>query len=329
MSLASYRKQKQALAKISSEWTEFSKKTPLPPPFGTPEQLRQQLKSYPKAPKLEGVSINQVTGPEREEGNQIRIYTPDVPSTNGAVIIYVHGGGWTMGSLDSEDAICQTLCKGNKVVVASVDYRKAPEHPFPTGVEDVWSSILWVTNNSPQTQIFNNIERLGGSRDRVVLGGLSAGANITAALAQRASDTEHVSFCGQILRCPMVVHPAVHPPGMDFSSYEENVNAPMLPSAAVAQFVRWYNPIPEDVRMSPLLATDFSGLPPAYVQIAGADPLRDDAFAYVEKLEQAGVPVRVSVYPGLPHGFQCLPLEATKKSDEEMIQTVKWFIKDI
>ncbi|SCO92398.1 uncharacterized protein FRV6_16526 [Fusarium oxysporum] len=148
--------------------------------------------------------------------------------------------------------------------------------PAPTGVEDVWASILW---------IFNNIESLGGSCDRVVLGGLSAGANITATLVQRVKDTDFVSICGQILRCPMVVHPVVHLPGMDFSSYEENVNAPILPSAAVTQFIEWYNPIPEDVRMSPLLATDFCGLQPAYVQIAGADPLREDAFAYVEKLE--------------------------------------------
>lgn len=152
---------------------------------------------------------------------------------------------------------------------------------------------------------------LGGSRDRVVLGGLSAGANMvsdipigplsgsrliartdncqqTAVLTQRARDTDYVSFCGQILRCPLVVHPAAQPPGMDFSSYKENVDAPILPSAAVTQYVEWYNPIPEDIRMSPLLATDFRGLPPAYVQIAGADPLRDDAFAYVEKLEEAG-----------------------------------------
>ncbi|KAH6999316.1 Alpha/Beta hydrolase protein [Ilyonectria destructans] len=318
MSSASHRK--QDLARISSEWTEFTKRIPLPSPFGTPEQLRQHLESYPKAPKLEGVSIKQVAGPKRDKGNQIRIYTPDALSADGAVVIYVHGGGWTVGNLDSEDAVCQTLCKENKVVVASVDYRKAPEHPFPTGVEDVWASILW---------IFQNMASLGGNRDRVVLGGLSAGANMTAVLTQRARDTDHVSFCGQILRCPLVVHPAAQPPGMDFSSYKENVDAPILPSAAVAQYVEWYNPIPEDIRMSPLLATDFRGLPPAYVQIAGADPLRDDAFAYVEKLEEAGVPVRVSVYPGLPHGFQGLPMEATKKSDNEMIQAIKWFLGQI
>ncbi|KAH6977594.1 Alpha/Beta hydrolase protein [Ilyonectria sp. MPI-CAGE-AT-0026] len=256
MSSASHRK--QDLAKISSEWTEFTKRIPLPSPFGTPEQLRQHLESYPKAPKLEGVSIKQVTGPKRDKGNQIRIYTPTpyprMELIKLIVVVYssVHAGGWTVGNLDSEDAVCQTLCKENKVVVASVDYKKAPEHPFPTGVKDVWASILW---------IFQNMASLGGNRDRVVLGGLSAGANMTAVLTQRARDTDHVSFCGQILRCPLVVHPAAQPLGMDFSRYKENVDAPILPSAAVAQYVEWYNPIPEDICMSPLLATDFRGLP--------------------------------------------------------------------
>lgn len=91
-------------------------------------------------------------------------------------------------------------------------------------------------------------------------------------------------------------------------------------------FLDFYNPPPEDLRISPLLAKDFSGLPPAYVQIAGADPLRDDGFAYVEKLQEAGVPVRVDVYPGMPHGFMQFPLKTSQRSDEDLIKAVEWLV---
>ncbi|KAH6976581.1 Alpha/Beta hydrolase protein, partial [Ilyonectria destructans] len=200
----------------------------------------------------------------------------------------VYGGGWTIGDLDSEDAVCQTLCRANNVVV-----------------------------------VFGNLESLGGKSDYVIIGGLSAGANIAAALVQRARENNRVSSRGQILRVPLVVHPAVQPANLDFSSYKENAEAPFLPTTAVMQLLDWYNPVPDDVRMSPLLATGFSGLPPAYMQIAGVDPLRDDGFAYAEK-----VPVRVSVYPGLPHGFTLFPIKTKDESDQDLIQAVKWLIGD-
>ena len=109
-----------------------------------------------------------------------------------------------------------------------------------------------------------------------------------AVLAQRARDTQRVPFRGQILRVPLVVHTHALPASVDFSSYTENSNAPILPAAAVTQCLNYYGPPPEDIRISPLLAKDLSGLPSAYFQIAGADPLRDDGFAYAEKLQQAG-----------------------------------------
>ncbi|WAO90760.1 Abhydrolase-3 domain-containing protein [Fusarium falciforme] len=209
------------------------------------------------------------------------------------------------------------MCKSSGVVVVSLDYRKAPENPFPVGLEDVWAGVLWV---------FENIESLGGDPAKIILGGLSAGGNITAVLAQRARHTKQVSFCGQILRIPLVVHPKAQPAELDFSSYEENADAPILPSASVTQFLGYYNAPPEDTRVSPLLETDLSGLPRTYIQIAGADPLRDDGFAYAEKLQQAGVPVKVNVYPGLPHGFMMLPLATSHRSDEDLMKAIEWMV---
>lgn len=146
------------------------------------------------------------------------------------------------------------------------------------------------------------------------------------------------------------MHPKARPANLDFSSYNENANAPILPSASVTQCLNYYGAPPEDIRVSPLLAMDLSGLPRTYIQIAGADPLRDDGFAYAEKLQQAGyesfpaftrfltskthanlssirVPVKVSIYPGLPHGFMMLPLAASLKSDEDLIQAIKWMVE--
>ncbi|KAH7161011.1 Alpha/Beta hydrolase protein [Dactylonectria macrodidyma] len=309
----------RGLAIISPEWTEFAKHVPIPPLIGTPEELRQMKFPQDDSPPV-GFSIKQIPVLGYEGWtNEIRIYAPDVQCAARAVIVYVHGGGWTVGDLDSEDAACRTMCKSTGTVVVSVDYRKAPENAFPIGLEDVWAGVLWV---------FDNIESLGGDQKRVILGGLSAGGNIAAVLAQRARDTNRVSFCGQILRIPFVVHPKAQPASLDFSSYDENANAPILPSASVTQFLDYYNAPPEDIRVSPLLAADLSELPRTFIQIAGADPLRDDGFAYAEKLEQAGVPVKVSVYPGLPHGFMMLPLATSVQSNQDLTEAIKWMISE-
>ncbi|KPM44871.1 hypothetical protein AK830_g1591 [Neonectria ditissima] len=306
------------LATISPEWTEFSKHVHVPPLLGTPEKLRQ-MKSPPDESPPVGFSIEQISIPGHDGWtNQARIYKPDVPCEPRAVVIYIHGGGWVIGDLDSEDAVCRTICKSTRAVVVSLDYRKAPENPFPIGLEDVWAGVIWA---------FDHIESFGEDSSRVILGGLSAGGNITAVLAQRARETKQVSFCGQILRIPLVVHPKAQPADLDFSSYDDNANAPVLPSPAVTQFLDYYQAPPKDIRISPLLATELSGLPRTYIQIAGADPLRDDGFAYADKLQKAGVPVKVSIYPGLPHGFMMLPLPTSLKSDEDLIEAIDWMIK--
>ncbi|SCN68565.1 uncharacterized protein FFB20_03094 [Fusarium fujikuroi] len=271
------------LAAIHPEWEAFEKQFPIPPLLGSPQQLRQLKFPKSSSPPI-GFSIRDVEIPGYQGAtNQLRLYTPDDSSEPLPIVIYVHGGGWTMGNLDSETKVCRTMCKSAGVIVISVDYRKAPENPFPIGLEDVWQGVLWTVNRD---QVFENIDSLGGASDKIIIGGLSAGGNIAAVLAQRARSAANIAFRGQILRVPLVVHEDALPREFDFSSYTENASAPILPSAAVTQCLGYYGGPPEDIRMSPLLAKDFSGLPPAYIQVAGADPLRDDGFAYAERLRE-------------------------------------------
>ncbi|KAK5293361.1 hypothetical protein LTR99_009807 [Exophiala xenobiotica] len=182
----------------------------------------------------------------------VRIYTPNELPKPAKTIAYLHGGGWTIGDLDSEDAVCRLLCTETKSVIVSIDYRKAPENPFPVPLEDAWAGVLWAT-----------------------------------VLTQRARDIGTVSFRGLILRNPMVCHPDAHPQDLNFDSYIENKDAALLPAAAVHNFVGFYNPPPNDNRFSSLLTEDLTGLPPSYIQVSGADPLRDDGIHYARKLENA------------------------------------------
>ncbi|EWG54449.1 hypothetical protein FVEG_12665 [Fusarium verticillioides 7600] len=243
------------LSTIHPEWEAFEKQFPIPPLLGSPQQLRELKFPKSNSPPI-GFSIRDVQIPGYQGAtNQLRLYTPDNSSEPLSIVIYVHGGGWTMGNLDSEDKVCRTMCKSAGVIVISVDYRKAPENTFPVGLEDVWQGVLWV---------FENIDSLGGASDKIIIGGLSAGGNIAAVLAQRASSAANITFRGQILRVPLAVHHDALPREFDFSSYTENATAPILPAAAVTQCLGYYGAPPEDIRVSPLLAKDFSGLPPAY-----------------------------------------------------------------
>ncbi|KLO92161.1 Uncharacterized protein LW93_7790 [Fusarium fujikuroi] len=238
------------LAAIHPEWEAFEKQFPIPPLLGSPQQLRQLKFPKSSSPPI-GFSIRDVEIPGYQGAtNQLRLYTPDDSSEPLPIVIYVHGGGWTMGDLDSETKVCRMMFN--------------------------------------RDQVFENIDSLGGASDKIIIAGLSAGGNIAAVLAQRARSAANIAFRGQILRVPLVVHEDALPREFDFSSYTENASAPILPSAAVTQCLGYYGGPPEDIRMSPLLAKDFSGLPPAYIQVAGADPLRDDGFAYAERLREAG-----------------------------------------
>jgi acetyl esterase len=212
------------------------------------------------------------------------------------VVVYFHGGGFVMGDLDTHDGSCRQHAVGADAVVVSVDYRLAPEHPYPAAIEDAWAATLWVAEHIPE---------LGSGIDtaatRMAVAGDSAGGTIAAVMAQRARDNGGPPLAFQLLWYPSTLWDPSLP------SFTENATALILDAKAIADFSRWYageidmsDPPPG---MAPGRAQNLAGLAPAYVGVAGHDPLRDDGIRYGELLAAAGVPVEVHNAETLVHGY--------------------------
>ena len=224
----------------------------------------------------------------------LRIYLP-VGEGPSPVLVFLHGGGWVRGSLDAYDGLCRRLTNGTGCVVVSVDYRRAPEHPFPAGLEDCYAATEWAAENAADIE---------GDPDRLAVGGDSAGGNLTAAVALAARDRDGPRIDHQLL-----VYPAVNPPSVRwYDSYDENGDGYLLTMDSIEWYLEQYTE-PSDVGNAyafPLRARDLSGLPAATVLTAGFDPLRDEGIAYAERLEADGVDVDHLHYESQIHGFLSL-----------------------
>ncbi len=223
----------------------------------------------------------------------LRIYTPRDPAGQALpVLVYFHGGGFVIGSRDSHDAPCRYLAVAGDCIVVSVDYRMAPEHPFPEPVQECWGAVNWIVNN---------IETLGGRGDRVAVGGDSAGGNLAAVLCLLARDNGGPRFVHQLLIYPCTDMTR------SFPSHRELASGYRLTRSLIDWFFSHYfsgeNKNLRDPWGSPLFADDLGGLPPALLVSAGYDPLRDEVIAYHERLLEHGVESRHSHYPGMIHGF--------------------------
>jgi acetyl esterase len=229
---------------------------------------------------------------------RVRIYRP-APSEGSPAgvpapaLVFFHGGGWVIGSLDTHDGICRALCARTPCVVVSVDYRLAPEHRFPVAVEDAWAATVWVWERASELMV---------EPGAVAVGGDSAGGNLATVVSLRARDR------GMPLRFQLLVYPAC-----DFAagtpSYDENGAGFGLTRETMEWFGRHYlGPDGDGAHheASPLRADDLSGVAPALVQTAEFDPLRDEGEAYARRLADAGVPVRLTRYDGTIHGFMRL-----------------------
>lgn len=223
----------------------------------------------------------------------VRIYRP--PAADGEilpVVVFIHGGGWSVGDLDSYDGTARRHAVGAGAVVVSVDYRLAPEHPYPAAVDDVRAAMQWVAGHAAE---------LGADADRMAVAGDSAGGNLSAVVAQLARDAggPHIRF--QLLWYPATTWDTTLP------SFRENAEAPILGLDAVKGFSKWYaghvDLADPPATLVPARATDLSGLPPAYIATAGHDPLRDDGARYAELLTAAGVPVELHNAETLVHGY--------------------------
>jgi len=221
---------------------------------------------------------------------RVRLYTPDASQPHPAVM-FVHGGGWALGSVELADPLCRALCRASGMLVASVDYRLAPEHPFPAGLDDAYSALVWLDTNA---------ERLGAIRGQLAVCGDSAGGNLAAALALKARDLKGPDIALQVL-----IYPALDPM-LGAVSYERLAKGYGLTREDMRNFWDLYLPSPDEAAnpyASPLQASDLRGLAPAFVLTAEFDPLVDEGERYAAMLRAAGVPARATRYPGMIHGF--------------------------
>ena len=219
----------------------------------------------------------------------LRIYRPQTAETVIPAIVFFHGGGWVFGSLDSHDGLCRRLCRITECAVISVDYRLAPEHPFPAAVEDAEQAVAWVAAHAAELDV---------DPDRIVVCGDSAGANLATVAALRLRD--RVTLAAQVLWYPVTSFET------DTNSYQENQEGFFLSRSDMQWFMKQYLKNPRDGEhpdAAPLSAPDLRGSPPTYLLTAGYDPLRDHGRAYAQRLIAAAVTVHFTELDGLIHGF--------------------------
>ena len=262
-------------------------RSPLPPYHAVPPFIARRIYHdtravlAPKAPEVKEVRLLIFPGPMA-----VRVYRP----VNGEVLpalVYFHGGGWMIGDLDTHDVLCRQLANGARCAVFSVDYRLAPENPFPAAVEDCLAAAQYIHEESKSLKI---------DPERIAVGGDSAGGNLAAVVALHR--TVPIAF-------QLLIYPATEQ-RCSFPSHERNAVGYLLTKDGIRYFRARYLPDEkdwDDWRASPLLAASHAGLPPAFVLTAGYDPLLDEGRAYAERLAKAGVEVAYREYGDMVHGF--------------------------
>ncbi|KAF8167082.1 Alpha/Beta hydrolase protein [Mycena galopus ATCC 62051] len=248
--------------------------------------------------------------------------TPRGNETEFPVLVYFHPGGAIWFLVIST---IETLRRLLGWVLAYFAIWLAPENPFPIGLNDSYAALKWTANNC---------KRLRGALDKgFLVGGASAGGNLAAAVTHRALKDPFFAnhrITGHVLQIPALVHPAAYPSEYadQLLSFKQNAAAPLLTSAAMTKLYECLNGPPADPEVSPLLA-DHTGLPPAYIQVCGLDPLRDEGLLYERVLREQGIRTKLDIYPGVPHGFSFIFLEmtASKQWHADLLVGLQWVLE--
>jgi acetyl esterase len=256
------------------------------------EEVRASFRAL-WSPSMTGAPV-EVAGVEDRTLNtdagavRMRVYTPEADGPV-PIMMYFHGGGYVKGGLDETDAFCRRLARTTDTVVVSVDYRLAPEHPYPAALDDAYHSSLWAHDNA---------EALGGTKDSFSVCGESAGGNLAAVVCLLARSDDKIEISRQILLQPVVDFT------LSFPSIDMPASECLVPREDLAWYYEeYYEGDASDFRVSPVFADDLSGLPPALIITAEHDTLRDEGRAYAVRLEASGVPTQYSCYSGMIHGF--------------------------
>jgi acetyl esterase len=271
--------------------------SPLPPYYEVPPAVARRLYRdtrgalTPDPPAVESVQL--LMAPGKAGPVPVRAYRPKGAGKDEVLpaLVYIHGGGWVIGDLDTHDVVCRTLANGARCAVFSVEYRKAPESPFPAAVEDCFSALNFVSQGERQLKI---------NAKQLAVGGDSAGGNLATVISLMARDAGGPAVSFQLLIYPGADQRMAH------ASVKRNGEGYLLTEKSMRYFRGHYLPRQEDWldwRASPLLAKSLKGLPPAYVLTAGFDPLVDEGQDYAERMRREGVQVEYKNYPDMVHGF--------------------------
>ncbi|WP_231123666.1 alpha/beta hydrolase [Nocardioides sambongensis] len=245
-------------------------------------------------------STEDVIIPGADGDIRARIYQPhgadDTPAAR-PLVVFLHGGGFVFCDVESHDAFCRAMARGVDAVVVSVDYRLAPEHPAPAAAEDAYAALVWAAEHA---------SGLGADPARTVVAGDSAGGNLAAVVALMTRDRQGPELAAQALLYPVI------DPACDTPSFTTYADGPYNTRAAMEWYWQQYLGTPDRIPtepvdlVAPARAADHTGLAPAVIAVAGADPLRSEAEQYADRLAAAGVPVIRRTYPGLFHGFMTM-----------------------